>query len=192
MNEQAGAQQPNDHPSTAKPTFFFTREVYDMVEWLTGVAVLAVLLLSFVASTVITYGESMEQTLLPGDRLLVTRLGTFKAGDIVAIVQPNNLNKPLVKRIIAKEGQTIDIDFKSAQVTIDGVLQDEPYINTPTNLFFDLQFPLTVPPGCVFVMGDNRNHSLDSRSGEIGMIDERYILGKTLVRFAPLDRIGKP
>lgn len=168
-------------------------EVYEWVEWLAGIAIFVVLLLSFVFRTVGVYGGSMENTLLEGDSLIVTQLaGTPRAGDIVAITQPNNINKPLIKRTIATSGQTIDIDFEAGTVTVDGELLQEPYIREPAHRFYDVTFPQTVPEGCIFVMGDNRNYSLDSRASDIGMIDTRYVLGKVLFRFAPLHRLGRP
>jgi signal peptidase I len=82
-------------------------------------------------------------------------------------------------------GQKVDIDFVNGVVYVDDVALDEPYVNTPTNLFEGTEFPLVVKEGCVFVMGDNRNDSKDSRSSDIGFIDERYIVGKVAVRLFP-------
>ncbi|MBR2731948.1 MAG: signal peptidase I, partial [Clostridia bacterium] len=81
---------------------------------------------------------------------------------------------------------TIDIDFDRHTVTVNGQILDEPYTAAPTSLSYDVEFPLTVEEGKVFVMGDNRNDSLDSRSSKIGQIDENYILGKAFIRFWPL------
>lgn len=168
-------------------------EVYEWVEWGAGIIIFVVLLLTFVIRTVTVFGPSMEPTLHERNGLLTTRLGGApKNGQIVAIVQPNAINEPLIKRVIATGGQTVDIDFDTGEVSVDGTVLEEPYINDYTYLSYDMTFPQTVPEGCVFVMGDNRNHSLDSRSSIVGMIDNRYILGKILFRFAPLDRIGVP
>lgn len=167
-------------------------EVYDWMEWFVGLTICVVLLLTFGFRTIGVFGISMEQTLLEGDRLIVTRIGEVQYGDIIAISQPNNDNKPLIKRVIATGGQTIDIDFETGEVRVDGELLSEPYINEPTRVAYDLTFPLTVPEGHIFAMGDNRNHSWDSRSSGIGFIDERYILGEVVFRFMPFDRIGKP
>ena len=100
------------------------------------------------------------------------------------------MDKPIVKRVIATEGQTIDIDFASGRVSVDGRVLDEPYINDLTTRQFDMQFPQTVPKGCVFVMGDNRNHSSDSRVGSLGMVDKRYIIGRLVFRILPINQFG--
>ena len=96
----------------------------------------------------------------------------------------------LIKRVIGCAGDVIDIDFQQGVVYRNGEALDEPYINEPTFLQMDVEFPVTVPEGCIFVMGDNRNHSDDSRDSEIGMVDTRRVMGKALFRFFPLDRIG--
>ncbi len=168
----------------------------EIFEWLETVAfslVAVVLVFTFVFRIVGVDGESMENTLYDEDRLIITHLFYQpKAGDIVIITQPNAVNKPLVKRIIAVGGQTVDIDTDRGLVYVDGEVIDEPYIKEPTVKIPSppMEFPVTVPEGKVFVMGDNRNHSLDSRSTDVGMIDERYILGKAIFRIYPFDRIG--
>ena len=98
--------------------------------------------------------------------------------------------EPIVKRIIAEEGQTIDIDFETGEVWVDGELLDEPYINDLTTRYEGVDFPLTVPKNCIFVMGDNRLHSTDSRNPKIGCIDKRYVLGKALQIVLPFSRFG--
>lgn len=131
-------------------------------------------------------GESMEPTLNSGDWLVVKAVNTsYKQGDIVVVTQPNPLNEPLIKRVVAVEGDTIDIDITEGTVSINGNVINEPYILEPTQRRFDVAFPVTVPKGCVFVMGDNRNNSLDSRYSAIGFIDTRYILGTAEFRFYP-------
>lgn len=98
--------------------------------------------------------------------------------------------EPIVKRIIAVAGQTVNIDFETGQVFVDGVPQEETYIAEPTTRKGDMEFPLYVQEGYLFVMGDNRNHSTDSRFSEVGLIDERMVLGKVLFRLFPLNDIG--
>ena len=113
--------------------------------------------------------------------------------DIVVTCQPNDsasIEDTLVKRIIATEGQVVDIDFNEGVVYVDGVALDEPYTNTPTNEREGFTGPVTVPEGYVFVMGDNRNGSTDSRDSRIGLIDERQILGKVVLRVFPIQDFG--
>ena len=101
------------------------------------------------------------------------------------ITQPNSLNEPLIKRVIAFGGDEVNIDFVEGKVTVNGEVLNAPYIYEPTNRMSNVAFPITVPEGCVFVMGDNRNNSLDSRSKTVGFIDTRYILGVAEFRFYP-------
>ena len=151
------------------------------------VAVLLVFMLFF--RVIIVSGPSMMQTLQNGDCIILlssTFCGEPKFGDIVVVSKDSYKDgEPIIKRVIATEGQKVDIDFISGVVYVDDVALDEPYINTPTNLYEGVQFPLIVEEGCVFVMGDNRNDSKDSRSPEIGLIDRREILGKALLLALP-------
>jgi signal peptidase I len=118
-----------------------------------------------------------------GDRVFITAAGYQpKYGDVVIISQPNQYNEVLIKRIIAVGGQTVDVDATAGTVTVDGKVLYEPYIREQTLTQGNMNFPLTVPEGYVFVMGDNRNHSTDSRYKSIGLIDERYIMGKAFYR----------
>lgn len=133
-------------------------------------------------------GTSMLPTLEDGDRVVLTAFdGKPERGQVVIITQPNAFNKPVVKRIIATENQTVDIDFTEGKVYVDGELLSEPYINNPTINGDDVTFPVTVPEGHVFVMGDNRQGSTDSRSTKIGFIDENYILGVVKYRMVNID-----
>lgn len=155
------------------------------------VYLLAALMLVFllVFRVVVVEGTSMNQTLLEGDYLLLlnnTFYGEPEQGDIVVISKDSYDNgTPIVKRVIATEGQIVDIDFVSGTVYVDGVSLIEPYLNTPTNTSGTMDFPLEVSEGCVFVMGDNRNVSKDSRYAEIGLIDTREILGKAIFLVLP-------
>lgn len=168
----------------------------ELFEWLETIAfslVFVILVFTFVFRIVGVDGESMQNTLENGDRLIISHLFYQpKAGDIVVVTQPNAVNKPLIKRIVALGGQTVDIDTERGLVYVDGVVINEPYIKEPTVRIPSppVTFPYTVPEGCVFVMGDNRNNSLDSRSTDVGPIDERYILGKAVFRIFPFNKFG--
>jgi len=165
--------------------------LHDLVYLLGGI--LLVLLLLF--RVVVVEGPSMNATMVDGDYLLLVGnvfYGEPKYGDvIVASKQSFKNGEPIIKRVIATEGQVVDIDFNAGIVYVDGVALDEPYTNTPTNLEEGIQFPVTVKNGCVFVMGDNRNSSKDSRNPEIGQIDCREILGKAIFLIFPGNNDGK-
>lgn len=156
--------------------------LHDVVYILVAVTILFV----FVVRLVGVDGESMLPTLHHMDFLLLESNFLYGAdeiedGDIVVLNVPYYEDKLLVKRVIATEGQTVDIDFDKGLVYVDGVLLQEDYVNAPTynNRFeYVLEYPATVPEGCIFVLGDNRNDSMDSRFGLIGMIDTRCVLGK--------------
>ena len=148
-----------------------------------------VLLFSLCFRFVVVSGPSMNDTLVDGDYLLLAGnilYGHAKQGDvIVASKKSFDDGKPIIKRVIATEGQTVDIDFTQGVVYVDGVALTEPYISSLTTIDEGMPFPLMVSEGCVFVMGDNRGNSKDSRSLEIGLIDEREILGKAIFLFFP-------
>ncbi len=157
-----------------------------------------VLIFSFVFRVATIEGPSMKNTLFDGEKVIITNFAYQpKVGDIVVISRnksnsPNEQSElPIIKRIIASEGQVVDIDFVKGKVYVDGV--EEKFVDVPTTLRYDITFPVTVDEGCVFVLGDNRNDSLDSRAswiGNNGMIDTRYILGHAIYRIYPLSKIG--
>ncbi|HWP51843.1 MAG TPA: signal peptidase I [Clostridia bacterium] len=168
------------------------KELYEWVESAVLAVVFVVLLFTFVARTSVVSGESMIQTLQSGDMLVVSRLGgSVQPGNIVVATKPYYANEPIIKRVIATGGQSVDIDFVEGVVYVNGEALDEVYANTPTNRKYDMDFPLTVPEGYLFLMGDNRNGSLDSRSTDIGLVDERYILGRAYWRIMPFSSMGK-
>ena len=140
-------------------------------------------------------GPSMTPTLLDGDRVVL--LSNFlyhnvEVGDVGVMQVPRFEQEPIVKRVIAKGGQQVDIDFEAGAVYVDGVQMQEDYINEFTHLYYEdgLEFPVTVPEGSLFVLGDNRNHSADSRYAPIGLVDEREVLGRVLTVVWPFSRIG--
>ena len=133
----------------------------------------------------------MVPTLQNGNQLLVSNLFyTPEKGDIVILTKDSFMTSPIVKRVIATEGDTVDIDFETGEVSVNGEVLDETYIAEKTQTHFDMDFPQTVPEGCIFVMGDNRNHSTDSRCEALGMVDTRYVIGKVLMRIYPLNEVG--
>ena len=173
-------------------------ELFDWIEIFSSALVTVILLFTFIVRLVTVQGASMEQTLHEKDSLIISHLFYGpKAGDIVVIQVPNpQYDTPLIKRVIATEGQTVDFDFENWQVIVDGKAVDEPYVNfeypnkmKSDDIVFD-SLPITVEKGKIFVMGDNRNHSSDSRSSSIGQVDVRNVVGRVLVRVFPFNKFG--
>lgn len=162
------------------------RFVYDWLDSLIYAVLLILVIFTFFFRVVGVNGDSMNPTLQSGDWLTVSAItDEVETGDIVVITQPNSLNEPLIKRVIAKGGDTINIDFIEGTVTVNGKILHEPYIAEKTEISGDYVYPLEIPEGYIFVMGDNRNNSLDSRFRTIGLIDERYVLGVAETRIYP-------
>lgn len=167
-------------------------ELFDWAEALVTALSLIVLVFALVVRLIGVVGSSMYPTLNEGDQLIISNLFYEhpKQNDIVVLTKENFMEEPIIKRIIAVEGQTIDINFHTHEVSVDGVILDEPYIAELTERAEGMVFPQKVPEGCVFVMGDNRNNSTDSRDLRIGMVDNRYILGRVLLRVYPFSKFG--
>ena len=167
------------------------REVYDWIYCLSIALIICVVIFAFFIRFIDVRCTSMNPTLLNGDKMLVS--GLFyepQAGDVVVFKKDEySPDRALVKRVIATEGQVINIDFDRGIVYVDGQPIEEDYILEPTTNKIDFIGPQTVPDGCVFVMGDNRNASTDSRKKEIGMVDSRLILGKAYMVVYPLSQI---
>ena len=168
-------------------------EVYEWIQCLVFALIFCVVLFVFFFRLVDVVGDSMNPTLENADKMVVSDLFYKpKQGDIIIFRKDEYKPEALVKRVIATEGQTVEIDFNRGRVYVDGKLLDEPYIAEPTRNQIDFTGVQVVPEGCVFVMGDNRNESADSRDSRIGMVDERLIIGKVLLTVFPLDHIGSP
>lgn len=174
------------------------RELFEWAQALVSAITVFIMVFAFVIRIIGVEGASMEPTLHEGERTLISNIFyTPKNGDVIMFTKKglrllgyNDTDYPLVKRVIGIAGDTIDIDAETHEVSVNGKVLDEPYINEPTSILHDIEFPLDVPEGYVFVMGDNRNHSLDSRSSQVGLIDTRYILGRVYMRLYPFNKIG--
>ena len=159
--------------------------VFEVFQAIISALVVITILFIFVFRVVNVDGTSMKPTLQNNDKVIVSTVGYKpERGDIVVISSTDGLKEPIVKRIVAVGGDTVDINFTTGVVTVNGIEED--YTDELTSQQFDIAFPITVPEGTVFVLGDNRAGSLDSRSTRVGCVDERLIVGKVLFRFFPL------
>lgn len=170
----------------------FTVSCFEWVEAVVEAIVPVVFILAFIFRVINVKGESMMNTLLDRDKVLATEwYYKPKSGDVVIIRKGSYLIEPLIKRAIATEGQTLSIDFNTGSVTVDGVVLDETYIREPMWLREDGEIPSVIPQGYCFVMGDNRNNSMDSRSKDVGLIKNEDIVGKASYIVWPPNRIRK-
>lgn len=167
-----------------------TESCYEWLHTLILAFSVVMLLLTFVFRLVNVDGQSMMDTLYDLDKVIVTNFCyTPECGDVVVISHGQNLNKPIIKRVIATEGQSLSIDFNTGEVVVDGAVLDEPYIKDLTVRQGDAEIPEVIPEGMIFVMGDNRNHSTDSRFTAVGLINEDDIIGKAQFVLYPFNRI---
>ena len=171
-----------EHQSLSEQVMLYLRDLVVLF-----IIVMVAFLMCF--RVVVVSGSSMNDTLVNGDYLLLISSNLYpnsKYGDIIVASKESFENgDPIVKRVIATEGQVVDIDFATGVVYVDGVALDEDYTATRTTISEGVAFPLTVEENCLFVMGDNRNSSKDSRSPEIGLIDKREVLGKAIFLVLP-------
>ena len=190
----------NSHPKEQEEPGRPGTELYEWLQLFLGCVVAAVVLFNCVARLTRVDGDSMNNTLRDGEVMLIWSLGyTPEQGDIVvlnktsAVLPGWNEPRAIVKRVIATGGQTVDVDYASGTVFVDGQPLDEPYIREEMYLPYGAAMQHThweVPENSVFVMGDNRNNSTDSRDDRLGPIDSDYILGKAVLALWPLDRFG--
>ena len=173
-----------------------SRSIFEWLEEFVIAVSVIVILLSFAVRIVTVSGSSMEPNYYHNDRLIITAHGgEIKEGDVIVVIDA--LNEPIIKRVVATEGQTVDLDTETGIVYVNGVARDESKYGIENGITFihpnavdPLEFPLTVPENHIFVLGDNRKVSNDSRYGEIGLIDERKVLGKAIFNIYPFDKIG--
>ena len=167
----------------------------DLYIWLQAfvlISVAVVLCFTYLGRVVTVSGSSMEPTLRNGDMLLLrSGAGSVEQGDIVVLTREDFLDEPIVKRVIATEGQTVVIDYTENCVTVDGERLKEPYVvEVMAQPYFSGPVEtVTVPEGEIFVMGDNRNHSSDSRHPGLGTVDLRCVLGEAKAVLLPLGRM---
>ena len=178
--EEAEKGSEKDDSSSEQESYLFFRNLVLALSAL-------VLIFTFFGRLITVDGSSMEPTLLHGELMLVRSVGyTPQQGDIVVLTQVSFREDAIVKRVIATGGQTVSIDYLAGTVRVDGVLLDEPYIKEEMLPRGDVT-DLTVPEGCIFVMGDNRNVSADSRYNYVGVIDERRVIGQAVAVIFPFD-----
>ena len=171
------------------------QDVYYWVKMIVVALVSMILVFTMVGRVIGVVGPSMQPTLHEGDRMLLQILGYEpKAGDVVVLRKESFMSEPIVKRIIATGGQHVQVDIPNNAVYVDGVKLDEPYINEPmvpvSYLMEGGVLDVVVPEGSVYVMGDNRNHSNDSRDLHLGTVDEQFIIGRALCIIFPFRDFG--
>ena len=189
--EGTPAPEGEQSPPKAQRDGSASRDLYLNVRVLVGMMAAFVLLFTFVVRVIVVSGPSMESTLWERDLILVWSLGYEpKQGDIVVLTQERYQEDSIIKRVIATGGQRVDIDYGSGTVQVDGKAIAEDYINEPMRLpnWGEGVNHVTVPEGCIFVMGDNRNHSADSRHPDIGIVDNRCVIGRGLAVLFPFSR----
>lgn len=166
-------------------------EVYEWMQSLVAALLVCVLVFAFLFRIIGIIGPSMQNTFHDGDSIVISKLFYEpKQGDVVVLRKLSFQEEPIIKRVIAVAGQTVDIDFEKGIVYVDDQPLSEPYTAELTLTPLDFDGKITVPENCVFVMGDNRNNSTDSRSSLIGCVDTRYIMGRVLLRILPIDQFG--
>ena len=154
--------------------------VYDAVATLESAVIVLMLFFSLMFRPAAVIGNSMLPNFIGGDRVAcVHSFSGYERGDVIIISHATRKDESIIS----------SFDLRMARAYVNGQVLDEPYVNTPTNLSYDMTFPVTVPEGKLFVLGDNRNDSLDSRSTDIGFINENKVLGKVVFRFYPFDKI---
>ena len=167
--------------------------VYDWIKCIIFAISIVVICLTFLFRLVDVEGHSMNDTLVTKDKVLVTSMFYQpQNNDIVVISHGAVYKNPIIKRVIATEGQTLELDYENEKIIVDGIEIDEPYVKESTfsGNYGNLTPPEVIPEGKIFVLGDNRRISLDSRSSEIGLIDVKDVIGKAQFIAFPFDHFG--
>jgi len=195
LSENKNVEKKIDN-ETEEESIKLSQIIYEIIYDIAGTIFLAIILLfitmTFFARQVTVDGPSMKETLHDKDRLLVSCFDYVpKNGDIVIVTHGENLDEPIVKRVIATAGQHLEINYANGEVSVDGKVLDEKYIvGTTIPVPNATVIPEVIPDGYVFVMGDNREHSLDSRSATVGLVPVENIIGKAFIRIYPFDSFG--
>ena len=194
--ELTGNEAPEEGEEKKKKkqeTLTLGQELFQTLQSLACIVLVIIFLFTFVMRITIVDGHSMENTLHHGDIVLVRSIGyTPKQGDIVVLTKTTFREASIIKRVIATEGQTVDIDYATSTVYVDGVALEEDYI---TEARWDLYADngvnhITVPEGHIYVMGDNRNGSSDSRDPSLGVVDVRCVIGQAVMVLFPFSDFG--
>jgi len=188
VNDEQSSQETNEESKKRKSNVFL-KELYEWTQAIAIAVVVALIINQFIFAIVQVNGSSMVPTLQNAERLIVRKFFYQPDDKDIVIVKSNDMGKYLVKRVIATEGQLLDINEETGDVYVDGELLNEPYIAEKLQSAGNAnEFPLVIPEDCTFVMGDNRNNSLDSRA--IGVIENKYIIGKACFRIWPFSSFG--
>ena len=194
--ELTGNEAPEEGEEKKKKkqeTLTLGQELFQTLQSLACIVLVIIFLFTFVMRITIVDGHSMENTLHHGDIVLVRSIGyTPKQGDIVVLTKTTFREASIIKRVIATEGQTVDIDYATSTVYVDGVELEEDYIKEARwDLYADNGVNhITVPEGHIYVMGDNRNGSSDSRDPSLGVVDVRCVIGQAVMVLFPFSDFG--
>ena len=209
--KSAPAEEQEQQPKKGEKEFNPLKDTYEWIHCIVVAIIVCVLFFVLAARVIDVRGSSMLPTLVNGDKIIITELaGGYDNGDIVVLQKDSFKKEPIVKRVIGTAGQTVKLDFVEGTVSVDGQVLNEPYTFEKTYDSYHIMDPLyydvygidarddtgegwvqvTVPEGCIFVMGDNRNNSSDSRVSTIAFVDTRDVLGKAVFRMYPLYKLG--
>jgi signal peptidase I len=164
---------------------------FEWIELISQSLIVVAFVMAFAFRPFTIDGSSMRDTLYDRDKVIVKKWDFVPHnGDVVVIRRYRELDAPIIKRVIATEGQELEIDFQTGSVFVNGEKLNENYIKEPMRRRGDAEIPKVIPKGFTFVMGDNRNNSTDSRWNMVGLVDNSYIVGKAVCVYFPFYRIG--